>query len=172
MCIIINIIYNNINIIYNDCSAASTNTHYLLRLYTRYLLGIKNDLIESLTLFTGHRSEWDSGIPKVRIQTVADSIPRLRTRAVYVGRILDVRHRAGVHQPAPPVGHLQNGTRHGPGRRCGHEAQSARRQRPPGGWHFYHARHTSWAHQRDGFHDRWESVRHDQGKLAQMTMET
>jgi len=83
-----------------------------------------------------------------------------------------VRHRTGVHQPAPPVGHVQDGTGHGPGRRGGLEAQGARSERPPGGRHFHHARHTGRAHERDGFHDRRESVRHDQGKLAEMTTAT
>jgi len=63
---------------------------------------------------------------------------------------------------------VQDGTGHGPGRGGRSEAEGARRQRAPGGGRVHHAAHTGRPHQRDGVHDRRESGRHDQGKLAEM----
>lgn len=117
--------------------------------------------------FAGDRRERNPGVPKVWVQTVAGAVPGMRARDVQVGRVLEMRHRADVHQPTPPVGHVQDGAGLGPGRGGRPSAEGARHQGPPGGRHVHHACHTGGAHQLDGVHDRREGVRHDQGELAQ-----
>jgi len=115
---------------------------------------------------SGDRGERDAGVPAVRVPAVADPVPGMRARAVHVGRVLVVRHRAGFHQPAPPVGHVQDGTGLGPGRGGRPQVAGARRPRSQGGRHVHHSRHTGRPHQLDGVHDRREGGRHDQRGMA------
>lgn len=124
-----------------------------------------------VSVSAGDRGERDQSVPKIRVQTAADTVPGLRARAVQVGRVLEMRYRAGVDQFAPSVGHVQDGSGFGPGRGRRPPAQGTRCQRAPGGGHVHHAGNSSRTHQLDGFHDRRESGGHDQGELAQITLD-
>lgn len=81
-----------------------------------------------------------------------------------------VRHRTGVDQSAPSVGHVQDGTGLGPGRSRRPPAEGPGRGRITGGRHVHYAHHTGRAHQLDGVHDRRESGRHDQEDVARIVV--
>lgn len=119
-------------------------------------------------LYIGRGGQSDTGVSKVRVQAVADTVPGLRARGVHVGRVLVVRHWAGLDQPAPSVGYVQNGTGFGSGRGRRSSAQGPGRGRATGGRHVHHTGHTGWSHQLDGVHDWRESRGHDQRDVAEI----
>lgn len=117
---------------------------------------------------TGDRGERNSSFSKIRVQAADGAVPGLRTRAVWVGRVLGLRGRAVDDQPTSSSRHVQDGTGLGPGCCRRPRAQGPRSQWSQGGWRFDYASTARRSHKLDSFHDRRKSVRYDQRKLAQM----
>jgi len=90
----------------------------------------------------------------------------LRTSAVRLGRVLEMRGQTPDVHRVPPVRHVQNGAARRSRGRGGPEAEGPRFRGAEGDRRVHHARGGVRAHERADHHDRRKRIGYDQRRLG------